>query len=368
MRVFKRLVLVVIFLAVIFGGIFGWKYHQIQQMMAQQSQPQPPAVVTATQVKATQWQPTIPSTGSLKAVNGVSVTTEVAGVVSKIAFNSSERVKEGDVLVQLDDSVDQAALKGLMADRELAKTQFQRSSNLLPRKAVSRSQYDEAKAKYDSAQANVAEQQARINKKTIRAPFDGLLGLRQVDMGEYLTPGNPIVTLQQLDPIYLDFSVPAKRFNDITVGQAIQASVDAYPDRTFSGKVTAIDSGVDEGTRSVKIRATLPNPDGELRPGMFAETEALKPSKEDVLVIPRTAISYNTYGDYVFVIKDKDGSLTVDRQQVETGQTQEGMVNVTKGLSEGDRVVAAGLVKLHNGQSVKIDNSVKLDHGEVSGE
>jgi membrane fusion protein (multidrug efflux system) len=199
----------------------------------------------------------------------------VAGSASSIEFESSTRVSAGDVLLRLDDSIDRAALSGLVADRQLARVQFERASNLLPRKAVSQSEFDEAKARYDAAQAKVAEQQARIAKKTIRAPFDGLLGLRQIDQGEYLTPGQTIVALQALDPIYVDYSVPERQFSAVSVDQPVEVTVDAYPGRVFSGRVTAIDSGVDEGTRSVDVRATLDNPEGVLRPGMLAEVRTL---------------------------------------------------------------------------------------------
>lgn len=364
MRVFIRLLIVILFLGVV-GGVIGYlKYDQIQEMQAKMSEPRPPATVTATEAKSETWQVSLSSTGSVEAVNGIEVTTEVAGKVERIAFESSQRIDEGEVLVELDSSVDQAALQELIANRDLAKTQFDRNANLLPRNAISQSQYDESKSRYDAAKAAVAEQRARIAKKTIRAPFEGLLGLRQVDQGEYINPGDPVVALQALNPIYVDYTVPEAQFSAISVGQSVEVRVDAYPERTFSGEISAIDADVNEGTRSVDVRATLDNPDDLLRPGMFARVQTVERQSRDVVTVPRTAISFNTYGDFVFLIQpveDGDG-LKVTRKQVETGRTRDGRIAVTEGLETGERVVRAGLVKLRNDQNVTIDNSVELDH------
>lgn len=367
MRIFKRLIIVLIFLLVIFGGIGAYKYYQIQQMTAQMSQPQPPATISSATAESVEWTATLAAVGSLQAINGVRLTTEIPGTVSEIRFESGQRVKQGDVLVQIDASVDKAALEGLIADRELARMEFQRAQNLLPQRAVSQSQFDEAEAKYQSAQARVAQQQAQIAKKSIKAPFDGLLGLRQVDRGEYLTPGAEIVSLQTLDPIYLDYSVPEQRFQYVKVGQTVRARLDAYSDEVFQGRVTAIDSGINEGTRSLRVRATLDNPGGRLRQGMFAEVETVRDETQQVITIPRTAISYNTYGDFVFLIEEGDNAeLSAQRQQVTVGQTRDGRVEVTEGLKAGQRVVRAGLVKLRNGQPVTIDDSVALqDQGSA---
>lgn len=368
MKVIVRLFLVVVFLGVVFGGIFGWKYLQMQEMAKQANQPQPPATVATAKAHEVSWRPDIQSVGSISPVQGIEITTEVAGKISEVSFESSSRVENGDVLVRLDDSVDQATLRGLKANRELARVQFERTANLLPRRAVSQSQYDEAKARYEAARAQVAEQEARIAKKVIRAPFDGLLGIKQVDQGEYITAGQPLVTLTALNPIYVDYSVPERRFDDLGNGQTVRIRVSAYPERQFEGEITAIDSGIDEGTRSVSVRATLPNPDDLLRPGMFARVQTLMPEERTVVVVPRTAISYNTYGDFVYVVTDsEDGQRIVRRRTVTTGTTQSGNVEIIEGLSAGEEVVRAGLVKLRDGQRVTIDNSTALD-GEVSGE
>ncbi len=367
MRTAIRLVIVVIFLAVVFGGIFGWKYVQNQRAAEQQAAPPAAATISSAEARNEQWRPAILAVGSLTAVNGIVVTTEVAGIVRELPFESGQRVDTGEVLVRLDDSVDQAALRGLIADQELARVEFERSSNLLPRRAVSQSQFDEVQARYEGAQARVAQQQATLAKKTVRAPFSGLLGIREADIGEYLSPGDMVVMLQALDPIYLDYSIPARQFSSVSVGQEVEAQLDAYPEQIFRGEITAIDSGIDEGTRSVLVRATLDNPGNRLRPGMFAEVRTLEPDTRQVVTVPRTAISYNTYGDFVFVLEENDdGQMMARRQQVETGTVREGRVEVVTGLEPGQRVARAGLVKLRDGQPVEIDDSVVLDGGGVA--
>lgn len=366
-RLIFRLILVLIVLGALGGGIAYWKYQQIQDMKARMSQPQPPATVSAAGVEQTQWRPRLSSVGSVIAVNGIAVSTEIAGTVSEVAFKSGQTVKAGDLLVQLEDSVDRAALDGLVADRKLAQVQFERSSNLLPRRAVSQSQFDEDRARYESAQARVAEQRARIEKKRITAPFDGVLGLRNVDPGQYLSPGSRIVELQMLDPVHVEFTLPERRFDQVRSGQPVEVRTEAYKETVFKGEVTAIETSVDAPTRSFTIRATLKNPAQRLRPGMFAEVSVLEPETQTVLTVPRTAISFNTYGDFAYRIDESgDGELTVKRLPVQTGSSREGRVEILQGLEPGDRVVSAGLVKLRDGQAVQIDNSTQLDHDKAA--
>lgn len=365
----KRLIIVIVLLVAALGGIFGFKYQQMQQMAAMLSAPRPPAVVAATEVVTEQWQPTLHAVGSVVAVNGIDVTAEVDGMVSAIHFQSGQPVKKGDVLIELDATVDRASLEGARADRRLAKVELDRFSDLIARKAVSKSDYDAARARYDAAVARVAEFQARLDKKTIRAPFDGLLGIRAVNLGQYLSKGTRIVPLQALDPILVDYTVPERHIRDLAVGRTVNVIVDAYPDETFTGRISAIEAGVNPGSRSVGIRATLPNPDSRLRPGMFAEVSTLQGGLVDVLTVPRTAVSFNTYGDYVYVIEESaEGGLSVKRRQVETGAARAGRVVIDKGVSAGERVVRAGLVKLRDGAPVQIDNAVELVDAEVTGQ
>ncbi len=362
----KRLILVLFALALVFGGIFGWKYMQMRQMAAQMAKPRPPEVVASAQARAERWQPYLFSVGSLVAVQGIYVNNEVPGQVSAIEFQSGQRVRAGEQLLQLEDSVDRADLEGLIAERRLAELQFKRMERLYKQKTVSRADYDEAQARLDSAQAQVEAKRALIRKKKIRAPFDGLLGIRQVDLGQYLAPGSQIVLLQSLAPIYVDFSLPERHFAQLAERQRVVLTVQAHTDRRFEGRISAINPGIDPGTRSARIRAALDNPDGLLRPGMFAEVRTELPEREDVLTVPRTAITYNPYGDSVFVIEEKDGELVVQRRQVQAGEVREGRVEIVEGLAIGERVVSAGHQKLRNGQKVKIDNSVELDE-QVAG-
>jgi membrane fusion protein, multidrug efflux system len=357
----KRLLLVLLALGVAFGGIFGWKYYQGLQYAARAAIPPPPATVAAAEVRSETWQPYLHAVGSLVAVQGIDVTNEVAGQVKAIQFQSGQRVQQGEPLLQLDDSVDQAELQGLIAERNLARLQYKRNAELLPKKMVSREAYDEAHARLENAEAQVASKQALIRKKRIRAPFSGRLGIRAVDLGEYLAPGSRIVPLQTLNPIYADYALPEHYFAQLAPGQKLVVTVRAYPQRDFEGHISAINPGIDPGTRNVRVRATLENPEGLLRPGMFAEVRTALPERAGVLTLPRTAISYNPYGEFVFVIEQQDGKLIVQRRQIRTGEARAERVEILDGLKLGERVVAAGQVKLRNGQPVQIDDSIKLD-------
>jgi membrane fusion protein (multidrug efflux system) len=364
--VIKRLILMVLLLVVIFGGIFGWKYFTGMKMAAMMSAPPPPAVIASALVEAQSWQPFLHAVGSVTAMQGIYVTTEVAGKVDEILAVSGRTVEAGDLLLRLDDSVDQADLKGLIAQRKLAQLQFERNRKLLKDKSVSRSDYDQSRASLDSAEAAVAAKQALIHKKAITAPFGGQLGIVDINLGQYLSPGDAIVSLQSLDPVYVDYNLPERHLPDVQVGQAVEVEVQAWPGRRFKGTVSAINPGIDRGTRTLRLRATLDNPERLLRPGMFAEVDTVLPKRDDILTLPRTAVTYNPYGESVFVIKKTDKGLVVQNRPVETGAVRGVRVEVTKGLQAGEQVVSAGQNKLRNGQSVTIDNSVELD-GKVDG-
>jgi membrane fusion protein (multidrug efflux system) len=349
-----RLILVLLLLAAVLGGIFGWKHYSGQQMAAAQAGGPPPAVIAATRVQRETWQPFLQVVGSLKAVAGIEVTSEVAGQVEAIHFSSGGPVGEGDLLVELDADTDRAQLQGLLAERTLARLKFERVAKLVREKSVSKSDYDEARAQLDNAEAKVAAQQALIEKKRIRAPFDGRLGIRRIDVGQYLSPGAAIVPLERLDPIFADFTLPERELARIGVGQQVEIRVQAYPDKTFGGRITAVDPGINVGSRSFRARAELDNPEQLLRPGMFAAVRVLIPQQENVITVPRTAISYAPYGDSVFVIEEDDGKRVVNRRQINSGESRDGRVAVLSGLREGEQVVSAGHNKLRNGQAVKI--------------
>lgn len=355
----KRMIIMVISLIVVFGGIFGWKAYQSWQA-EQRSGPPPLATVAAAQARAEVWQPKLSAVGSLSAVQGVSVSTEVAGMVSQIDFQSGKAVKEGNLLVQLDDTADRAQLRALKAQVELARINYERIQELIRTRAVSQSELDRSRSELENLRAQVEAQEALIAKKSIRAPFTGRLGIRQINQGQYISPGTDIVTLQSLDPIYVNFLLPERFLRNVSVGQSVELTVAAFPEGIFRGIINAISPRVDEATRNLPIQATLQNDDYRLRPGMFAEVDVLLPKQKSVITLPRTAITYAPYGDSVFVIEEKDGELMVQRRQVQTGEVRNGQVEIVEGLSAGDRVVSAGQVKLRNDQRIQIDNSVEL--------
>jgi membrane fusion protein (multidrug efflux system) len=345
-----------------------WYFMPGKQAANQKGGGFPPSVVSATEVAQENWLPSLSSVGSLVAVNGISVSTEVSGIVSEIIFESGTAVNKDQILIKLDDSVDLAALEALRAERKLTEIQFNRAKDLYGKKVTSKSEFDETEARFDAAKARVKQQEAIVKRKVIRAPFDGLAGIRQVDLGQYIEAGNPIVSLQSLDPIYVDYTLPERYLNQIKPGEVVNVRLDAVPDKVFTGNVSAVNSGVDTGTRTLKVRATLANPDRLLRPGMFAQVQTITGEAQPVLTLPRTAISFNTYGNFIFVInKSDDGKLSVKRTAVETGETREGRV-VVKGLSAGTQAVRTGLVKLRDGAPVTIDNKVELKDAEIKGE
>ncbi len=357
LKLLARLIAVLVLLGLVFGGIFYWK-QQRQLLAEQMRQPPPPATVAVTEVRSESWKPRLNAVGTVSATQGIFVTNEVAGIVREIVFASGQKIKAGEVLVRLEDSVDVADLRGLQAERDLARIKFKRLAKLVRERSVSQSDYDEAKAELDSAEAKVASKRALIDKKSIRAPFDGTLGIRSVDVGEYLAPGAQLVPLQALEPVYVDFSLPERHFAKLYSAQPVEVRVTARPGQVFQGDVTAINPGVEEATRSIRVQATLANREQLLRPGMFAEVGVLLPQRDQVVTLPRAAITYTPYGDSVFLAVEKDGQLQAERRQVKTGVIQQGRVEVLGGLQPGDRVVLAGQVKLRNEQAVQIDNQV----------
>ncbi|MDI9244218.1 efflux RND transporter periplasmic adaptor subunit [Marinobacter sp. CHS3-4] len=369
MRTASRFLIVIIILGAVLGGIFGYKFYQFGQMQEQFSQPQPPAKISAVKAQTESWTPQIKAVGSVEAINGIAVANEVPGVVETINFESGDAVKKGDVLIRLDAAIDQAAVRTRRAEAQLAKQEFQRVSDLLPKRAVSQSQYDEAKANFDAAQARVNEAEAQLSKKVIRAPFDGNLGLRLVDQGEYIATGTPIVEINMLDPIYVDYTLSEKDLPMVAKGHSVVATVAAVPQQTFEGEVSAINTSVNPESRTVRVRATLDNSEKLLRPGMFATINTRQPQDQTVVTVPRTAISYNTYGDFVFVVtENEDGQLIVKRRTVQTGNTRDGRVAVLNGLETGEQVVSKGLLRLRAGQTVEILDEQSSEQASESAE
>jgi len=364
----KRVLILLILLSVLFGGIFGWKHYKAEQSRAAVASMKRPAVtVASTVVNSEQWQSSVPSVGTLSAIQGVAVSSEVAGIIGSIGFDSGTAVKQGALLVQLDAAAELADLRALEAQLKLARLDYDRATALGMRTALSQAQLDRARSQLDSLAAQADAQRATINRKSIRAPFDGVLGIRKVDVGEYLAPGTPIVSLQRLDVLYVDFNVPERYLQQLQVGKTVTISTAAYPDREFTGAVSAISPNVDDKTRNVQLRATIPNTETLLRPGMFARVAVLSGGIESVLTLPRTAISFYPYGDSVFVILGEGDGITAERRHVTTGRVRDGKVELLSGVSSGDKVVNAGQLKLQSGQPVVIDNSVELPAGVVRG-
>jgi membrane fusion protein (multidrug efflux system) len=361
----KRMLMMLVLVVLVFGGIFAFqafKAHMIRKFMAAQGAP--PQTVSTIKAGYQEWQPRLEAVGTLRAVRGTDIASEVSGIVAAITFQSGDDVKAGALLLQLRADDDLAKLQSLKATAELAETTYKRDQQQLKAQAVSQATIDNDVANLKSAKAQVAEQQALVDKKFIRAPFSGHLGIRAVDLGQYLNPGTKIVTLQALDPIYVDFYLPQKWFGHITIGQRVTAKADAYPGEAFGGEISAIDSKVDPNTRNVQVRATIHNPAHKLLPGMFATVDIATGEAQRYITLPQTAISYNPYGNTVFLIEQKGEQqakpLLIARQRfVTTGDTRGDQVAILKGVAEGDTVVSAGQIKLRNGSPVLINNSIQ---------
>ncbi|MDX1804101.1 MAG: efflux RND transporter periplasmic adaptor subunit [Alcanivorax sp.] len=345
----------------VFGTVFGMKWFgKVQMNKAMNNMGQPPAAVSTATAHEDQWALSLQAVGTIKAVNGVQVTTQAAGEVRTIHFQSGDQVKKGDLLVALDARADQANLNAAEANARLAEQDFNRYQRLYKQGSVSKSELDNRRAQRDQTRAQATAQRQLVDYKTIKAPFDGELGIRQVDLGQYLQPGTPIVTLQQLAPIYVDFTLPEQNLATLKKSLNVHVTLDAYPNRTFDGKVTAIEPGADPETRNFKVQATLANDDHLLRPGMFANVDIQLPQSEQVVVIPRTAVSFAPYGNAVFVITDgKDGQKIAKKTFIKLGHNRGDLVAVTNGLKSGDEVATSGLLKLRNNGAVKIENDVK---------
>ena len=370
---FKRMFLMLLATGAVVGGIAYFKIKSIQAAMAMGAKfAPPPTVVTTVTVKGQTWQPVLSAVGSLKAVNGVTISTDLAGIVSKINFESGTHVKKGDMLVSLDTTQEEAQLRSAEAKLDLSKTELDRKRDLVEKKAISQSDWDNAESMVRQMQAAVDEVKAVITRKQIAAPFDGVLGIRQTNLGQYVNPGAPIVPLKSLDPIYVEFSLPQQHLNDLVVGKKLRITATGLKASESSGEITAVNALVDEATRNIMIQGTIKNPDHKLRPGMFVNVEVLLPEKKGVLAIPSSAIAYAPYGDSVYVVrekKDDKGNVTngpdgkpvkeVQQQFVKLGPQRGDQVSVLSGLNDGDEVVSSGLFKMRPGAPVMVDNRVQ---------
>lgn len=344
------------------------KYRQVEGAMKAFANFQPPpTAVTTVVAKQESWPSTLSAIGNVAAVQGVTVSADLPGVVSRIDFDSGKFVRQGDVLVELDTRQEQAQLAAAEAERDLAHVNFDRVQTLAKEGVLAKSEFDKAAADQRSTDAKVKEIRATIERKTIRAPFSGMLGIRQVNLGQYLSAGSPIAPLQSLNPIYVNFGVPQDESTNARVGSTVHAHADELAGVQFTGRVTAIDSVVDERTRNVQVQATLPNPSGKLHPGMFVKVELATGAPRPMLTLPASAISYAPYGDSVFVVADlQDGKghtyRGVRQQFVKVGATRGDQVAIVSGLNNGDEVVSSGTFKLRNAAAVQVNNKVQPEN------
>lgn len=361
----KRMAAMLAVTALLVAALGFVKFEQIKSAVAQAAAFQPPPeAVTTIAAAEERWPATLTAIGTLEAVQGVTVSADLPGTVDRIGFDSGRSVREGDVLALLDTRQEQAQLAAAESQRELAKVSYDRMQGLLDEHVVSRAEFDKANADLRQSTARVGEIKATIERKTIRAPFSGLLGIRRVNLGQYLSAGDPLVTLQSLNPIYVNFGVPQQAMTDVRPGRAVSITARDARDATFTGRVTAIDSIVDAATRNVQAQATLPNPEGTLRPGMFVQTEVTLGAPSTVIALPASAISYAPYGNSVFVVtelKDPNGKAYrgVRQQFVKVGVARGDQIAVLSGLKVGDEVVTSGAFKLRNGAAVLVNNKIR---------
>src|ERR1051325_4631727 len=341
------------------------KALQFRAMGAMAAKTAPPSTtVTSATAKEEDWAPTLSAVGSISAVQGAVVSSELGGVVSKIAFENGGSAKKGDLLVELDASAEQALLRSAEAEAELGRQDLERARDLASKKVVSKSELDSAESKFNRLNAVVDQMRSNIRKKTIIAPFDGQLGIRQVNVGQMINAGQQVVPLTSLDPVFADFALPQQYLGQLTQGLDVHVTTDALPGRVFNGKLTAINAMVDSNTRNITLQATLENPDHALRPGMFAKAEVTLPEKHKALVVPGSAISYAPFGDSVFVIEKKKDEKTgkesqaIRQQFVRVGEARGDLVAITQGLKAGETFVSTGVFKLRNGMAVTINNDL----------
>ena len=356
---------VVVVVAILAALKFNSIYQQIQQFQA----PKPAIDVETEIARRMDWQSRLPAIGTLKASQGIDLSVEIAGTITDVQFQSGEKVSKGQAIVLLDSEMEQASLASAEADLNLSRLEFQRARSLLDRQAISRSEYDRLNAESQKAAASVAQLRASLSKKRILAPFSGTIGIRQVDVGDYIAAGTPIATLQDLSTLYVDFFLAEQHVPLLKLGQRVQLQVAAYPGERFEGVISALNPKVETTTRNVQVRAELGNPDGRLLPGMFADLQVLLPTETAQVVVPETAITYTLYGNSVLLVTEgtppegvssDEPYLVVERRFVTTGERRDGLTVVLDGLKGGEQVITAGQLKLDSGTHVAIAESRTL--------
>ena len=363
----KRMILVLGVTIELLGTLAFVKYRQIESGVQASAFQPPPEAVTSIVAQRQEWPATMSVIGTMEAVQGVTVSADLPGAVAHINFDSGKAVQAGEVLVELDTREERAQLASLEAQRDLARVNFGRYQELVNAGVISRMEYDQAVAQQKQTEANVQETRATIERKTIRAPFSGILGIRKVNLGQYLSAGSAVVSLQSLNPIYVNLGVPQQVIGEVKLGGRLHLTADDVPGRVFTGTVTAIDSVVDESTRNIQVQATLSNPDGKLRPGMFVQVQVGTGASRSVIPLPASAISFAPYGDSVFVItdlKDPKGQTYrgVRQQFVKVDGSRGDQVAVISGVNPGDEVVSSGVFKLRNGAAVQVNNKVQPEN------
>ncbi|TVP80206.1 efflux RND transporter periplasmic adaptor subunit [Thioalkalivibrio sp.] len=356
----RRFVWMLLAVGIVLGGIFGFKAFIDAQIDAFfDEMPAPTATITAAEVRVDRWTPEIRAVGTLEAVQGATLTTEVGGIVREILFQPGTEVSEGTVLLRLDTETDQAQLVSLQAAARLADQELRRARELLQERNISEAEVQRRESEAEQARATVAAQQARIRQKGLRAPFDGVLGIRRVNLGQFVSPGDPIVALESVDPIFVNFTLTERRLGQVRKGQSIAVGVDAFAD-SFEGEIIAIEPRVRSASRSFELQALLDNPEHRLRAGQFARVTLALGEPEEVLVLPQTAIRFNPFGNSVFVIyEDSEGQLRVRERFVQTGERRGDLIRITEGLEAGERVASSGLLKLQNETAVEITEEAR---------
>jgi membrane fusion protein (multidrug efflux system) len=361
----KRMIVMLTVTLLFVAGLGFVKFRQIQTAIAQGASFQPPPeAVTTIVTEEEEWPATLSAIGTVTAVQGVAVSADLPGTVERVSFDSGQSVRAGEVLALLDMRQERAQMAAAEAQRDLARINFDRMQGLLDERVISRAEFDQATAEQRETEARVGEIRAAIERKTIRAPFSGILGIRQVNLGQYLSAGDPLVTLQSLNPIRVDFGVPQQRVGEMQVGRTVRITAQELTDVELVGRITALDSLVDETTRNVQVQATLVNPDGRLRPGMFVQAEVVVGASQAVVSVPASAISYAPYGDSVFIVtemQDPNGQayMGVRQQFVTLGGARGDQIAIASGVNPGDEVVTSGVFRLRNGAAVVVNNSVR---------